>query len=280
MQTVIDDDSLRASAFDETVIQRYACKKFQRADGSESNGKSASQSNPNVVRTARHCLDLARLSPSAFNTQPYRIVLVHSPEQKLALAQYCLGPNKQRVLDSDCTAVFLADRQILKTIRRLSQFLQSSKNGKNRALRKIDMLYVSIFSSGYPIPRFIAAVVSFLVRFGIGLTDFLCRKLLGICQFPSLSNAETWSSKQVAMAAMTYMLACSSRGLATIPMEGINASGIRQVLRVPQNRYAIPLVVSTGTPSEKPKQSLSSSRRYPTEEVLFDNVFGGLSLQQ
>ena len=261
--------------FDAAVTNRYACKRFTRADGSESDAHSASRSNDAIVQTARQCLDLARLSPSAFNTQPYRIVLVHSQEQKLKLSRFCLGPNRRRVLDSDCTAVFLADRQILMTTRRFLQFFQES-DPNHRTFRMIDLLYLAIFSSGYPIPRFLATAFAFLLRCGVGLADFVTRNILRRCYFPSLASAETWSSKQVAMAAMTYMLACSARGLATIPMEGINATGIRRALRVPQNRYAVPLIVSTGIAlvQDDGPQTLSIPRRYPTEEVIFDDSFG------
>ena len=72
------------------------------------------------------------------------------------------------------------------------------------------------------------------------------------------------------MVAMTYMLACTSKGLATIPMEGINACGIRKVIQAP-GRYAIPLVVATGLPLSEPN---ALSERYPIEEVVFGDTFG------
>eukprot|EP00523_Entomoneis_sp_CCMP467_P009195 CAMPEP_0168737690 /NCGR_PEP_ID=MMETSP0724-20121128/10527_1 /TAXON_ID=265536 /ORGANISM="Amphiprora sp., Strain CCMP467" /LENGTH=115 /DNA_ID=CAMNT_0008784969 /DNA_START=95 /DNA_END=442 /DNA_ORIENTATION=- len=102
------------------------------------------------------------------------------------------------------------------------------------------------------------------------------------------------------MVAMTYMLCCASRGLATIPMEGINAWGIKHVLRIPQGRYAIPLIVSTGlsaaaaadqpspegttttsidkqlaaTAETSEQQSIDQRRRYDSAKVIFENVFG------
>jgi len=268
-----DDCRVGIKSFEEAVVGRFACKSFQRADGSESNIDSASLSDSNVVETARQCLELGRLAPSAFNTQPYRIVLVHSKEQKLALSKYCLGPNQQRVLDSDCTAVFLADRQILKTTRRFAQFAQKV-DPKQRPLPKIVLLYLTIFSSGFPIPRFLSSIISFLIRTGVGFTDWFTRKVLRRCYLPSLSSAETWSTKQVTMVAMTYMLGCSASGLATIPMEGINASGIRKVLQIPQDRFAIPLIVSTGKSIHKQLPQSIDVRRYSRGDVVFDNAFG------
>jgi nitroreductase len=93
---------------------------------------------------------------------------------------------------------------------------------------------------------------------------------------PTLASSETWSSKQALMVAMTYMLACSSRGLASIPMEGIYASGLRRVLKIP-SRYAIPLIVCTGTALHEDKvrrMKMAASRRYPMNKVVYENSFG------
>jgi nitroreductase len=78
------------------------------------------------------------------------------------------------------------------------------------------------------------------------------------------------------LVAMTYMLGCSSRGIATTPMEGMNASGIRKVLKIPR-RYAIPMIVGTGLAYKDDKDSRlekTATRRYPMEEVIFGDSFG------
>jgi nitroreductase len=75
------------------------------------------------------------------------------------------------------------------------------------------------------------------------------------------------------MVAMTYMLGCSSLGLSTIPMEGFNAGGIRKVIRAP-SRYAIPIIVSTGSVHQDSKPTRKGiDDRYPMKEIVFQNVF-------
>jgi nitroreductase len=270
------------------------------------------------LQRAMYCLDLARRTPTAFNTQPYKVVLVYTPEQKLELSRYCLDVNGARVRDADCTAIFLADKQVIRTFPQFRQFLQSVIQKSSRrpltrnALLKMQF-YISLFSSGYPLPRFLAAPISFLVRTGVALVNLFTKWFYPM---PTLSNAETWSSKQAMMVAMTYMLACTSRGLATTPMEGtnrrhsitvlqnfsfnefiqliriflcptllpkgINASGIRKVIQAP-SRYAIPIIVCTGLPyTDKNKQIPSLDQdgrnimddRYGMEEVMFGDSFG------
>jgi len=259
------------AAFDAAVYNRYACKRFRRytnkKDGGGGGGTAVSttttsaanattistpsESDPAIVKLALECLELARQSPSAFNTQPYKVVLVYRPEQKLAVSKYCLGPNRQRVLDADCTAVFLADRQIAKTLGTYRSFVerQLRRDGipLNRKLMRVTQLYIWMFSSGYPFPRVVRAAISFFVRTGMSFLNLLVGRFYPL---PTLASSETWSSKQAAMAAMTYMLACSSRNVQTIPMEGVNAAGIRRALRIP-SRYAVPLVVSTGIAAER-----------------------------
>ena len=271
-------DTIRS--FDESVNLRYACKRFLRYDECENSAGTiqkktetvdarynASLSNPNIVECARICAELSRRAPSSFNTQPYKIVLVHSQSQKEALSKHCLALNGQRVLDSDCTAVFLADKQVCRTFAKFRQEMAAA-NAKRWSLLKLQF-YITLFSSGYPLPRFLSAPLSFLVRSVVGVLHVFTR--LFRFPLPSLGNAETWAARQTMMIAMTYILACSSRNLATIPMEGFNARGIRQVVGA-SGRYAVPVIVATGLPYYKEPERYS--KRYNSTEILFSNRIG------
>jgi nitroreductase len=273
------------AAFDSIVLSRFACKKFHRHDNNSTarNLGEPTPSNKAIVQQALHCLELARRAPSGFNTQPYKVVLVHSEVQKRALSRFGLGPNKKRILDSDCTAVFLADREVMRTFPRYLRFLREA-NPEREPSRKIKakiLFYISLFSQGFPLPRFLAAPISFLFRMVVSVFEFLLQKVYVL---PSFSSAETWTTKQIMLFAMTYILGCTSRGLATIPMEGINAAGMRSVLKIPR-RYSIPLVVATGLPYQEHASKAKSltvsqnlpenaSPRYPMDEMIFDNQFG------
>lgn len=261
--------------FDAVVRQRHSCKRFRRYDRNYEDRSKSSTSDPDVIQKAVHCLDLARRTPTAFNTQPYKVVLVHSPEQKQALSKYCIGPNSARILDSDCTAIFLADRQVLRTLKRFRRFLdETCKPGRAPLtwFRSLEMhFYIALFSSGWPLPRLLAAPATFLIRTLMSFANLFTSFFYPL---PSLASAETWSSKQAIMVALIYMLGCTSLGLATIPMEGFNASGIRRVIRAP-SRYAVPLIVSTGYPhDQKEGVEPTSHERYPMEEMVYGNTFG------
>ena len=306
--------AVSSESFDATVMNRYACTRFQRFDGSTPGPCSrhdypSSSSNETVVNLALESLNLARRAPSGFNSQPYKLLLVRDPKTKKKLSTFCAGANAYRVCDSDCTAVFLADREIVRTMGRYGRFLRNTSDRWNHQvfqLRKIQ-IYISLFSSGFPLPRFLAVPISFGVRCFMEIMMKPVARLFGVV-LPSLSTAETWAIKNTMLVVMTYMLACTSRGLATSPMEGFNASGIRQVLKIPR-RYSIPLIVSTGTAMETQKKTegtmttttndnkgsntepnsdsndgigmshgkpgtKEATPRYPDEDVIFGDVFG------
>ena len=235
-----------------------------------------------------------RRAPSGFNAQPYKLVLVKTPEQKKALARYCIGHNAHRVRDSDCTAVFLADRETARTMGAYKSFVVSnSPQWKNRkwGMFKVQAL-ITLFSSGYPMPRLLAVPISFGVRLAVCcLSVFTFRRVL----VPTLSNAETWSSKNTMLVAMSYMLACTSRGRTTCPMEGFNAGGIRKALGIPR-RYSIPIIVCTGRPYIRPQEaaitetdtsddmgmthgspakgSKNSTPRYNVDSIVYQDRYG------
>ncbi|KAL9189267.1 hypothetical protein ACHAXT_011757 [Thalassiosira profunda] len=323
IQTINTGRTSTSDEFDAVVNSRYACTRFRRhreppvgTDNSTLSQPSASVSDPTVVQNAHHCLALSQRAPTGFNAQPYRVVLVHAKEDKQRLAQYCLGRNADRVRDADCTAVFLADRECGRDGKRFENFLVENMDcgaseGKRstsrtrrqlsqKALFKLRML-ILLFSSGYPLPRFLAVPLSFGVRLGMSILSFFARCLHSLRQkfrvfarllpdiqlLPTLGSSETWSQKNTMLVAMTYMLACTSRGLATCPMEGFDAAGVRRALEIPRGRFGIPLIVSTGTPhrrnvgedEETDDVGLSHgggsmSPRFPLDEVVFGNAFG------
>lgn len=336
----ISKKSTAEDEFDAIVNARYACTRFQRYQEPHENNNNithgistpiASLSDQSIVQRAHQCMALSQRAPTGFNAQPYRVILVHSKDGKENLARYCLGRNADRVRDSDCTAVFLADKECGRDGRRFVDFLvenmdppdlsssssssvAATSNDKAktsrtrralspRALLKLRML-ILLFSSGYPLPRFLSVPLSLGIRMGISIFSFFMRCLHSMKQssvrllsslipynvqlLPTLASAETWSQKNTMLVAMTYMLACTSRGLATCPMEGFDASGVRKVLGIPRGRYSIPLIVSTGSPHQKvgvneeeetddvglSHGSSNMSPRFPLDEVVFGNAFG------
>lgn len=285
--------SLSAS-FDSIAKARYACTRFLRNPSpnttnsstnviSNSNAQSGvvpsgTVPNPEIIDKAKKALIIAQRAPSGFNAQPYRAILVSDPQIKDQISQYCLGRNADRVRDSDCTVVFVADCQCTRDFFKLKELLiKTSKKPLSKwMLRKIQIL-IALFSSGYPLPRILSNTISYCVRTSITLLGTVSRhKIL----LPSLASSETWASKNTMLFAMMYMLSCSSKNVATCPMEGYQAAGLKRILKIPQGgRFKIPLIVSTGLPyneDESDDAGMSHGRggkqeRFPLDQVIFEN---------
>lgn len=266
---------------DQALQNRYACTRFQRNDGiMNKTDTAAPTANATVVELASQALEDARRAPSGFNIQPYKMIIVSNVTQKNAMGKWCCGHNAHRVRDSDCTIIFLADRQ---SIRELPAYrrglLSGGGNWTTFGLLKIQVL-MGLFSQGLPLPYFLSAPIGWAIRVGMRFVSWITRARLAI---PTLSNPDTWSQKNTMLVAMAYLLGCTARGIQTSPMEGYCAWGIRQALGIPR-RYSIPLIVATGNAYQRPTQSSddagmahgpkSMTKRYPKESMVFQNTFG------
>lgn len=242
----VDND---AAVFDAVVDRRYACTRFQRSSAASDDAPST-MADPVVLRAVIDSLETSLRAPTGFNAQPYQLVLVSDPAAKTALAKHCLGRNADRVRDSDCTVVFLADTQVGRDFGRfrtrlLEKTTTSSSSSGRFPFLKLRAL-ILLFSSGYPLPRVLARPLSLCVRLGVSAVSLITGRRVAV---PSLASAETWATKNTMLVAMTFLLSCAARGLATCPMEGFHAVGVKRSLDVtPQGRYKVPLIVSVGTP--------------------------------
>lgn len=289
-----DDNNIAVASFDDAVLNRYACTRYQRHDGNykvpkQSKLKTASISDPEIVKLAREALDLSTRAPTGFNAQPYKLLLVESVAAKKALSKYCIGRNRDRVMDSDCSVVFLADRQAMSSWKDYKTLLlENDSSGRNRSKTTLAWLklrvLLGLFSSGIPLPKIFAGPISFGIRFAMRVFSWVARSKLVV---PTLSSPECWSQKNTMLVAMAYMLGCSARGLDTTPMEGYLSWGIRTSLKIPR-RYTIPLIVSTGraytaavtTKDEEDDAGIShgttpetATPRFPIESVIYENGF-------
>jgi hypothetical protein len=106
-------------------------------------------------------------------------------------------------------------------------------------------VFIAIFTQGVPyLPTIIAEPMSAIFCFMMRLLSWITRRRYPL---PTVSSSIAWSQKNTMLVAMSYMLLCTSQRLATTPMEGFTAWGIRRVLKIPR-RYTIPLIVATGRP--------------------------------
>ena len=66
---------------------------------------------------------------------------------------------------------------------------------------------------------------------------------------------EVWAVKNTSFAAMQFMLAATSYGLRTLPMEGFDERRLAAILDIPLEDYSIPVVICVGH-SDNPDDNL------------------------
>jgi len=291
-------------SIEEAVENRYACTRFrryaEREDLSEFDDDEpvGTRGNPVVLRKAREIIDLARRAPSGFNVQPYKVILVETPEAKEEMARWCPGRNADRVLDSDVTAVFLADRQsvnlALGTMYKKCLYnrgLDENMNWKERLNVWKTVITLTLFTGGIGFPKIMTMWVFPWMRFGMRFLSWFTRSIFPL---PTLTSNEAWSQKHTIPVAMSYILLASANRMATCPMEGYNVWGVRQALHIPR-RYTIPMVLCTGSPYKYDKEDEEETddvglshaeptttprkkggggtKRFPFKEMVFLNYF-------
>jgi len=241
----------QAAAFAQLCRARTAARAF-----------AATKIAPTVLREV---LELAQTAPSSFNLQPYRIVVVQSKEQREALAGAMLGPsNARRVREAPVTVVFAADRDPSQLTRRVMKL--ETEHGADPA-------YVAR----------LPATVSFLLGKGLLSKAFRAAAthlLSPLSPTPKISHSlDGWACKNTALAAGTFMLAAQAHGLATAPMEGFDERRVGFLLRIPADRFSIPLVVTTGYSAKEADGREGEDKkkprpRSPLSEVASADYFG------
>jgi len=246
-----------AKAFTRLVLARRAAGRFD-----------AARALPDGA--LEQCLALAQRAPSSFNLQPYVAVAVRGRRAQLAECMVGKG-NVRRVLDAPATVVFGADLQPAELVPRVAA-LRGGIDGDAEAFDATLWLRASALA-GLP-----------LGPFGHALRRWATGALSSLTPSPQSDAPHAWAYKNTMPAVQTFMLACEAHGLATHPMEGLDAARVCEAVGLPAERYAVPCVVSVGHALERPQEeeeegeggsgSSGAARRFPPQSVVFQDRFG------
>lgn len=166
--------------------------------------------------------------------------------------------NAYRTRDCSALAVFLADLEPSKRLKRVMELEQGKRHPAYRAILPL----ASSFLMGEGHAATLLKQLS---------TSFLSST---VRQMPGIEPIQAWSYKNTALAVQSYMLAATSHDLATAVMEGYDPRRCKEILRIP-DRYDIPMVVATGYEYEEAEeQSDPLTPRFDLNEIVFDNTFG------
>jgi len=153
-------------------------------------------------------LKIANLSPSSFNLQPWKVIVVRDPERKKVLRQCAF--NQPKVEEASAVLVMIADpRGVEENLERVLDSWQ--KLGFIKP--DIRQTYIEMTKTLY------------------GSEDSLKRKIFAV--------------KNTALFAMNLMISAKGLGLETHPMDGFDEECIKKKFNIPNDKI-IPMLVAVG----------------------------------
>ncbi len=188
-------------------------------------------------------LNAARLAPSGFNLQPWKLFWVESPEGRAAVARLCM--NQQPSVTASALVVAVADIGSLNATTQ-GQMEWMMKEGafseaKVRDYRRSAKIGRILFEPG-PFGTFAA-----IKRAAFGLLN-----LFRVVGMPPLSREEwfKWATKSSSLACQNIMIAAEALGLNTCPMEGFDRRRLSRYLGLSRRRHEIAMVIGIGKKAE------------------------------
>jgi len=207
--------------------------------------------------------EITQRAPTSFNSQPYKIILVRSMKAKELLAGAMLNDsNSARVTDSDVTAVFCADLEVVDNIPKIQQLYRDVGHAPEDYIENIIPMGLKVQSMGFSgarayISRVMAPILLKLVSF-FRLT-------------PAYNSPKTWAFRQLGFVTDHFVLAATAAGLGTAIMEGFSCQRVSKTLSIP-SKYKPFCLVSVGHKDvdavERPK-----STKFPMKDVFSLDTF-------
>ncbi len=153
-------------------------------------------------------LEIANLSPSSFNLQPWKVVVVKDPERKKALRQCAF--DQPKVEEASAALIMIADPKAME--------------------ENIDRMLDSWLELGY-MKAGMRETYKGMAQNLYGTVDSLKRKFFAI--------------KNTALFAMNLMLAAKGLGLETHPIDGFDEECVKREFNIPEDK-AIPMLITVG----------------------------------
>ncbi len=156
----------------------------------------------------KELLEIANLSPSSFNLQPWRVIVVRDPERKKVLRQCAF--NQPKVEEASAVLIMIADPRGLED--------------------NLERVLDSWLELGYLRPEMRETYVNMAKNIQ-STEDSVKRKIFAV--------------KNTALFAMNLMLAAKGLGLNTHPMDGFDEDCIKKEFDIPEDKI-IPMLVAVG----------------------------------
>jgi putative NAD(P)H nitroreductase len=156
----------------------------------------------------KELFDIANLSPSSFNLQPWKIIVVRDPGRKKVLRQCAF--NQPKVEEASAVLIMIADP---KGVEENLQRVLDSWQELGYIKAEMRQTYIEMVKNLY------------------GQEDSLKRKIFAV--------------KNTSLFAMNLMITAKGLGLETHPMDGFDEECIKKEFNIPEDKI-IPMLVAVG----------------------------------
>ena len=156
----------------------------------------------------KELFEIANLSPSSFNLQPWRVIVVREPQRKKVLRKCAF--DQPKVEDASAVLIIIADPQGVE--------------------KNIERMLNSWQELGYMKPE-MRETYKGMVQNLYGPADSLKRKIFAV--------------KNASLFAMNLMLAAKGIGFETHPMDGFDEDCIKKEFNIPADKI-IPMLIAVG----------------------------------
>ena len=188
-------------------------------------------------------LNAARHAPSSFNSQPYRLYWIETPEERTPVARLCLEqmPAKTAsalvVVVADIGSLVATSQGNLEWMRSRSEFNEA----KIRDYERTATIGRILFMPG-PFGIFGAA------KWGL----FWLLNLWKVTGIPPTSRQDLfkWATKSTSLACENLMIAAEALGINTCPMEGFDGRRLSKYLGLSSRYHEIVMVIAMGKKSQ------------------------------
>jgi len=164
------------------------------------------------MRLIEQIYDVAKTCPSSFNLQPWKMILVASPENKKKLKEAAF--NQLKVEEASAMLILLAD---------------------TRGFEEMDEIFDDMVTKGYQ-----------KREAGEGIKEFA--KML----YDNSSGCRGFALRNAGLFAMSFMLAAKDFGVDTHPMDGFEQDKVRTAFNIPDRYEVAMLIAMGFHDEQKP----------------------------
>ncbi|USD26645.1 nitroreductase family protein [Flagellimonas marinaquae] len=219
--------------FEEAVIHRRSVRNYKEEAIDE--------------EVVKHCLQMATLAPNSSNMQLWEFYHITNPEVLKKLSVACL--DQQAATTAQQLVVFVT-RQDLHRTRERDMLKLETKNVQKNSPREKQEARIKRWQLYY------GRVMPFLYARFFGVLGVIRKIMVNIVGLfrpmvyqVSESDMNVVVHKTCALAAQTFMLAMSSKGYDTCPMEGFDSKRAKRILKLPYGAQ-INMIISCGIRAE------------------------------